>query len=363
MCKIGILGGSFDPIHRGHTKLIKEAIKQLQLDYFFVIPTGNNPWKETAYASVEDRLAMVELALIDISKASVNTIELYETSKNYTIDTIHQLKKQYPNDEFYYIMGMDQVSKFHLWKEAKEISTSVKLVAFDRTGYTRNENIKKFNFQLLNIEPMNISSSAIRLGAIQWLDSKVLQYLVSHGLYLDTILQSKMSVKRYQHTCSMALLAKEIAKNNGVDEKKAYVAGMLHDIAKEIDEDLARKWMKDRYPKYLDKPSPIWHQWLSQDLARDQYLVNDSEILQAIRHHTTASIRMSKLDMCIYVADKYDPSRNFDSSKEIALCKKDVVEGFKQCLKDFYEFSNRKDRKIDPIFFEVYKTYIKGEKI
>lgn len=363
MCKIGIIGGSFDPIHLGHTKLIKEALIQLQLDSFFVIPTGNNPWKDTSYASANDRLAMLNIALRDIDKVVVNTIELYQTEKNYTIDTLRVLKKQYPNDEFYYIMGMDQVSKFHLWKEAKEISTLVKLIAFQRVGYTKNENLNTYGFQLLNMEPMDISSSAIRLGDIESLDKEVLEYLVNHGIYLDTMIQTKMSKKRYTHTCSMALLARELAKSNGIDETKAYVAGMLHDIAKEMDSIKARAWMEKNYPMYLDKPEALWHQWISQDMARDVYLVKDAEILQAIRHHTTASTNMSLLDMCIYVADKYDPSRAYDSSKEIALCKLDIVEGFKQCLKDFYEFSKKNNRKIDPIFYEVYNTYCKGENI
>jgi nicotinate-nucleotide adenylyltransferase len=67
---------------------------------------------------------------------------------------------------------------------------------------------------------------------------------------------------------------------------------------------------------------------------------------------------MSRLDMCIYCADKYDRSRGYDSSKEIELCKKDIREGFKQSLEDFYTFSKKKNRPIDPIFFDVYKTYV-----
>lgn len=361
MSKIGILGGSFDPIHNGHVKIIKEAIKQLTLDRFFVIPTGNNPWKETAYASEIDRVTMITLAIEKVDKVEVNEIELHQIGKNYTIDTIHELIREYPNDTFYYIMGMDQASKFHLWKDAKKISELVQLVAFDRVGYDTNENIQDYHFKQLAIEPMDISSSNIRSGNLLSLDPKVLKYIVNHGIYLDTIVQSKMSTKRYNHTISMAAIARDIAKANGIDETKAYVAGMLHDIAKEMDEDIATKIMQEHYAMYLDKPLAIWHQWLSEYIAKTKYLVDDLEILQAIRHHTTASVHMSKLDMCIYVADKYDPSRDYDSSQEIALCKKNIVEGFKQCLKDFYDFATKENREIDSCFFEVYKTYIKGE--
>ena len=159
----------------------------------------------------------------------------------------------------------------------------------------------------------------------------------------------------------MAKLAKEIAKSNGIDETKAYVAGMLHDIAKEMPHDEALVLMKKYFPDYLNKPEAIWHQWLSQYVAQIEFLVDDQEILQAIRHHTTASINMSKLDMCIYEADKYDPSRDYDSSKEIELCKQDVVAGFKSCLQDFYDFSTKKGRKIDECFYGIYDKYVKGE--
>lgn len=361
MSKIGILGGSFDPIHKGHIKIMEEAIMQLSLDRFFVIPTGTNPWKETAYASVNDRIKMIDLAIEKIDKVEINEIELQQAGKNYTIDTIHELIKQYPHDTFYYIMGMDQASKFHLWKNAKEISELVQVIVFDRVGYTSNENISNYHFKQLQIEPMDISSSDIRLGNYKSLDTKVWKYIVHKGLYLDTIIQSKMTTKRYLHTISMANLARDIAKENGVDQTKAYVAGMLHDIAKEMDESNATKIMQEHYAAYLDKPYPVWHQWLSEYIAKTEYLVEDIEILQAIRHHTTASIQMSTLDMCIYVADKYDPNRAYDSSKEIALCKEDILEGFKQCLKDFYDFSKKENREIDRCFFEVYKTYIKGE--
>ena len=99
-----------------------------------------------------------------------------------------------------------------------------------------------------------------------------------------------------------------------------------------------------------------------ESVLKNRGILSDKEILQAITNHTTASSKMSLLDMCIYCADKYDPGRGYDSSREIALCKKDICEGFKQSLIDFVAFSKQKNRTIDPIFNEVYETYVKEDR-
>lgn len=363
MMKIGIFGGSFDPIHRSHIRVIEEALKQLQLDKILVIPTANNPWKDSTGASKQQRLEMLNIALSRYRNVEICRYEIDQVGndKNYTIDTINYLKSIYPTDQLYFIMGMDQASLFHKWKNAKKISKLVSLVVFDRMGYQKNENLNKYNFIKLDFIASDDASSDIRNGKLHALTPDILKYIVTNGIYLETIVKTKMSKKRYLHTVSMAKLAKDIAKSNNLDETKAYVAGMLHDIAKEMPHDQAYALMKEHFYDYIDKPEPIWHQWLSAYVAENEYLVEDLEILQAIRHHTTASINMSKLDMCIYEADKYDPNRDYDSSQEIALCKKDVVAGFKACLKDFYDFSTKKGRKIDECFFEIYNKYVKGD--
>jgi len=80
-----------------------------------------------------------------------------------------------------------------------------------------------------------------------------------------------------------------------------------------------------------------------------------------LKYYKQLGIIQLLLYICIYEADKYDPSRDYDSSKKIALCKKDVVAGFKGCLQDFYDFSHEKGRKIDECFFEIYNKYAKGD--
>ena len=92
--KIGIFGGSFDPIHLGHTRIINEAIISLQLDKMLIVPTKHNPWKEDSVANNQQRIEMIQIALKDNSKCEVCTLEIdrQDNEKNYTIDTIKELK-------------------------------------------------------------------------------------------------------------------------------------------------------------------------------------------------------------------------------------------------------------------------------
>lgn len=365
MKKIGLFGGSFDPIHKGHIDIANEALKQLELDGIQFIPTQNNPWKDETNTSVENRLEMMKIALKDTKKMAINTIEIdmQDNEKNFTIDTLTLLKKQNPDIQYYYIMGMDQANLFHKWKDAKKISQIVQLVAFQRGGYEiKEKNIKKYHFIILNNHPIHASSSEIRNGHIEMLDPHVLQYITHNGLYLEGIVSIKMKEKRWKHTCSVAKLASEIAKANGLNQKQAYIAGMFHDIAKEMEYDQSLQIMQEHFPQYIEKPVAIWHQWLSRYVSEHEYLIDDQVILKAIEDHTTASLDISPIGKCVYVADKLDPLRGYDSSQQILICKQDIHKGFRDALIDFYEFSKKKNRNIDECFYEIYDHFVvKGE--
>ena len=326
MKRIGLFGGSFDPIHQAHVDVALCAIEQLHLDEVQFIPTRHNPWKNKSLASAKERVEMIRIAIKNHPLLSINTIEIdsEDEQKNYTIHTI----------------------------------------AFQRGGYKPHYSIlDTYHFQLLNNQPVYASSSDVRNGHIEMLDQDVLRYISSQGLYLDTMVRSRMKEKRWKHTCSVAKLAKKIAKANQLNQKQAYIAGIMHDVAKEMDQKEAQKIMESYFPEYLSKPYPIWHQWLSRYVSEHEFLIDDPVVLKAIEDHTTASVGISPIGKCLYVADKLDPLRGYDSSQQIETCQKDIHQGFRDSLIDFYEFSKRKNREIDDCFYEIYDYYVvKGEK-
>ncbi len=364
MSKIGLLGGSFDPVHKAHIDIALNAIEQLQLDELRLIPTKNNPWKDHTSSSNEDRIQMLDIAISHYDKIKIERCEIDNLSneKNYTYLTLDYLMKD-SHDEFYYIMGMDQANLFYNWKECDYISKKVKLVAFHRGGYNPDDEVlNHYGFIKLNNVPIDSSSSEIRNGRVDLLDPKVLSYISKHGLYLDTIISSKMKEKRRLHSISVANLAKKIAQSNGLDVNKTYIAAIMHDIAKEMDYEQSYQIMKSFYNEYIDKPVSVWHQWISAYVCKNEFLIHDQEILDAIMWHTTAHIPMSPIAKCIYAADKLDPLRDYDSSLQIELCLNNIHDGFKQCLAESYEYLSKKNVVIDDDFKEIYEYYvIKGE--
>ncbi|MCD8027547.1 MAG: nicotinate-nucleotide adenylyltransferase [Erysipelotrichaceae bacterium] len=363
--KIGLFGGSFDPVTKTHIEIALFALTQLSLDEVQLIPTAHNPWKDHDSASKEDRLKMLEISLQNTNHITINHIEIDNNSdeKNYTYQTITQIIEENPNNEYYYIMGMDQANLFYKWKHPKRISKMVQLVAFKRGGYKPDKKLlKKYHFIKLKNKPITASSSDVRNGHVELLDKNVLHYISNQGIYLNTMIQIHMKEKRWKHSCSVANLAKDFANSNGLNGKQAYIAGILHDIAKELDHDTAADLMTKYYPEYIHMSEAIWHQWLSSYIAKNIYLIDDNVILKAIEDHTTASTSMSAIGKCLYCADKLDPLRGYDSSKQIEICKNNIHQGFRNSLEDFYSFSKEKGRDIDPIFFKIYEHYcIKGE--
>ena len=127
-CKIGLLGGSFNPVHQAHIRLALTAFEQLQLDEVQLIPAGQ-PWqKKPLSVSNQDRLTMLQLAIRDYPVLQINTIELERTGPSYTIDTVSQLSRQ-KGEQYYWIMGSDQINNFCTWRQWQEIIDYVQLVA------------------------------------------------------------------------------------------------------------------------------------------------------------------------------------------------------------------------------------------
>lgn len=193
--KIGLLGGSFDPVHLAHVALACSARLTLNLDEVQLIPAAD-PWQRKPLAAkASHRLAMLELAVREQPHLRINPIEIQRGGKTYTIDTLHQLPQ---GSDYHWILGADQLANFCTWQCWQEIADLVRLVVAQRPGSTLavprplREHLSHRNRPLINLPfpPMPVSSTLIRqlLADDQptdgLLDVAVAQYIQQNGLYL-----------------------------------------------------------------------------------------------------------------------------------------------------------------------------------
>lgn len=170
--RIGLFGGSFDPVHMGHENLVRALIKKLSLDKVFVMPAFVSPFKVKTppKASPEDRLAMLRLAFEGDEKVTVLTDEIDRQEVSYTIDTVRRLVKKFPQDKFFLLLTEEAISTFPLWKEFKEIQLLAQVVFVGSA----------------EIPWIPISSTEIREDLEKrkkFLSAKVLDYIGRHQLY------------------------------------------------------------------------------------------------------------------------------------------------------------------------------------
>jgi len=166
--KIGILGGSFDPAHKGHLKISIEAKKKIKINKIIWAITKKNPFKSKSHFSLKKRIALSKKIT---KKHNFISIKFYEDKikSNKTIDLVNYLKKKYNRSEIFFLMGADNLISFHKWHRWKTISSKCNILVFDRTNY-KSKSLKSMAFRKLNnkglkfikFKKVNISSSKLR---------------------------------------------------------------------------------------------------------------------------------------------------------------------------------------------------------
>ena len=341
-----IFGGGFDPVHLGHINMALLARDALNAEVIFV-PAKVAIWKNDSIEQ-EHKLNMLKLAIEDYEGFTIDTFELDSKEQPYSFETISYFKKKYPKDSLYLLIGQDQVNSFHLWKKPEEIAEKAQIVYFKRPKLELNqENVEKYHMLELDGVEMEISSTEIRELKSVEVPLKVLKYIEDNDLYFINKIKSKITEKRYIHSLSVAHLAYELAKRYQLDYSKAYIAGILHDIAKYIDKSESLALMKAFYPDYVEIGAFAYHQFLGEKVAKEEFGVVDEEILGAIKYHTTGKANMSWLEKLIYAVDKIEPTRNYDSSDLISAMIKGVDEGFKTVLQANKDYLMEKHASIN----------------
>ncbi|MFA6635739.1 MAG: nicotinate-nucleotide adenylyltransferase [Candidatus Omnitrophota bacterium] len=188
--KIGIFGGTFDPVHIGHAVLALECWHELELDKVLFVPANISPFKEELIsASPADRLNMLRLAVGHDHRFGICTLELARGGISYTVDTLKELKREFgPEAELFILAGTDIVKSFDRWKDSGKIMEMASLVAVSRPG-EKNSGVLKGNIRSIEMPLMEISSTMIRrrIRARQpiegFLTPAVVEYIRDKGLY------------------------------------------------------------------------------------------------------------------------------------------------------------------------------------
>ena len=166
--KIGILGGTFDPAHKGHIAISKEAIRSYKISKVIWAVTKKNPFKKKSYMTLKERIIYARIINKNNPRIKVNYYE-DKIKSNRTINLINYLKKKNKNSQLFFLMGADNLINFHKWHKWKLISKKCIILVFDRNGY-KAKSMKSKTFKQLNqkelsyikFKKVNISSSQLR---------------------------------------------------------------------------------------------------------------------------------------------------------------------------------------------------------
>ncbi|MBN0919166.1 nicotinate-nucleotide adenylyltransferase [[Mycoplasma] gypis] len=333
--KIGLFGGTFDPIHKGHIQIAISALKELNLDKIIFIPNNQNPFKKNQpSASAYHRFMMVKIAISNYKKMDVSDFEIKQNGPSHTIDTINYFSNKFKDDELFFIIGSDNIEKINKWRGIDEISRKTQIVAFERKGSTKNKkNIKSFNIIFLKEKILDVSATDYRNGNLKVVVPEVQEYIGQHFLYVKNYLLNNLSVDRSKHCFLTAKYANELAKKLNYNSKTAYYCGLLHDITKE--------WSVEEHRQYLRKcgvnEKKLFDYELHQETAyfflKNEYMIKNEPLLDAIRQHTTLSLFPKTLDKIIYVADKVAPGRRWEGIQSLRkLIEENFDNGFKKLV-------------------------------
>jgi nicotinate-nucleotide adenylyltransferase len=189
--RVGIMGGTFDPIHHGHLVAASEVASLFDLDEVIFVPTGE-PWQksERRVSPAEHRYLMTVIATASNPRFWVSRVDIDRPGPTYTIDTIRDIGRQRPDAELFFITGADALAQILSWKEAEETLRRARFIGVTRPGYELSvDHLPTDSVTLLDVPAMAISSSDCRdrvaAGQPVWylVPDGVVQYINKHGLY------------------------------------------------------------------------------------------------------------------------------------------------------------------------------------
>lgn len=351
-----IFGGTFNPPHMGHILMAEELSKDERFDRIMVMPSFIPPHKTGYFASPYHRLEMCKAVFSKIDKVTVSDFELNLKEKSYTVLTLEKLRDEGIKNP-YLVIGADSLVNFSTWFRYKDILKLANLIVYRRTGISEEELLSARkaleenggNISILDICPPEISSTHIRNvclagGTLRGLVApETEKYIKENKLYLRDefmepqfstkcteyrkkydnyvkMLKENLTEKRFYHTLCVAKEAVRLAEKYGVNTEKAFLAGLLHDICKDMDKEIQLQLFKE-FGIMLDSvvlnAPKLWHSYLGAAYIKNKLGINDEEIINAVKYHTTARKGMAPLEKIIYLADFTSEERDYEGVEDM----------------------------------------------
>ena len=385
--KIGIMGGTFDPIHNGHLMLGEYAKDLFELDEVWFMPNGNPPHKvsDSIESQTKHRVEMVRRAIADKQGFVLQLYEVERKDVNYSYLTMEHFNEAYPDCEFYFIIGADSLFALERWVHPEKLLKTCVMLAAYRDGKNTSEMEEQIlylnqkfgaDIRLLRTPNVDISSTEIRhrvkkgLPIDEMVPESVCKYIKENQLFIDELDVIKEKVRqsqndfRFDHTLGVMETAVKLAEKYQADTSKAQIAGLLHDCAKGYSGsekiELCEKHGLEISEAERQNPG-LLHAKLGAYLAKEEYGIDDENILEAIKWHTTGRPNMTLLDKIIYIADYIEPNRNqapnLDEIRRLAMV--DLDECLYRILKASLAYLETRSEVIDPMTEQTYLYYKK----
>ena len=347
MERIGIYGGSFNPVHLGHLRAAQFAREAFGLQKLLLIPSNISCHKAVPADSPtpQQRLQMLHLAVDGCPGVEVCDLELQRGSVSYTWETLEQLRLQYPDAEFFLLVGTDMFLSLHRWVHPEKILGQATVTVLDRCEKNREklqeqtENLQKMGGKVLFADNpvLEISSTQLRRllyfgAADDFLPKPVADYIREHKLYgtgqdrknlpmeqLEQEVIKLLKPQRVPHVLGCRDTAMLMARKWGVSEVDAARAGILHDVTKALDGPLQLNVCSaygERLSEFSQKNPKTLHA-LTGSLVAERIFGENAAVVSAICSHTTGKADMNTLEKIIYVADYMEPNRDFSGVEEL----------------------------------------------
>lgn len=356
--RIGILGGTFNPIHNGHIKIGQMAKQEYHLDKVIFLTSGNPPHKRNKnILDASIRHIMVKKAIEGIDGFEADDYEVKCKEYSYTLYTLMHYKEIYPDDELYFIIGGDSFRDFHLWHKPDEILKLCHILVYGRDDVELTSDFA----QVIHGELMDISSTQIRqmvkdgedIGNLvpECVENLIQKYRIYASCEnYEEVLRELIDEKRFVHSIGVRDMAVKLAKIYGVDERKAEIAGLLHDNAKRMDCQLERCEELEAEVDEIEKKNPaLLHAKLGAETAKCIFGICDKEIIEAIKWHTIGKQGMSLLEKIVFVADLVEENRTYPDAKLLReLAAEDIHRALQECVRATIDINKKRGVDIHP---------------